>query len=190
MFNTKSTSGSKHNSTPEINVWSNSKAASWKRIRISLGIATTILVITGLVGAYIYSANPIKKSENSTLTINYNDAKYDSLKADKPSYSDDELNKLVLQYGSQFDNVYTTLGVSDPTKWMKEDVNKAYLALLYADKISAFTQAGRLLGLLNSARTNGVDIFNNDFGIGQQKLDVIAKRTSDRIANIPTGAKK
>jgi hypothetical protein len=61
-------------------------------------------------------------------------------------------------------------------EWNKEMLNDAYAALLYADKMGAYTQVELFLGKIEAAQRNGMNIDDNLYGVNQEARDAIKAR--------------
>lgn len=103
--------------------------------------------------------------------------------------SDKSKVRVVETYGTKYDAAINKVEDSDPTKWDKEMLDKAYLSLLYADKIGAFTQAYTILSLLELAQNNGLNIDDNSYGITKEKRNDIKKRADVYARQIEDNAK-
>lgn len=87
-----------------------------------------------------------------------------------------ELQKLVASYGAQYDAAYQDVASSNATQWDKVMLDKAYLVVLYADKIEAYDQVSNTLAKMQFAKANGLDLDDNSWGITGSKRDELKMR--------------
>lgn len=131
--------------------------------RSMIGLVVIFALAVGL-GNYYYFNKPKVPDANR---------ENDLLQADE---SDQGKVEIVKKFGTDYDRATKELSSKSPAEWDKASLENAYLSLLYADKVGAFTQVYTMLSLIDSARKNGVDIDDNSYGINQQKRDDIRQR--------------
>ncbi len=90
--------------------------------------------------------------------------------------SDSSRASLVQKFGVDSDKATQEVRNSDSTKWDKSRLDKAYLSLLYADKVGAFTQVYTMLSMIESAERSGLNVDDNSYGITQSMRDDIRQR--------------
>lgn len=90
--------------------------------------------------------------------------------------TDAELQKLVANYGAEYDAAYQDVASSNAAQWDKVMLDKAYLVVLYADKIEAYDQVSTLLAKMQFAKANGLNLDDNSWGITGTKRDELKAR--------------
>lgn len=103
--------------------------------------------------------------------------------ADLNQYANDAKGReqAATKYSETYNQSLTNIKGFSPTKWNKAQIDSAYQALLYADKIGAYGQVQSILALLQAAKGGGVNIDDNSYGINQKQRDEILART-DNVA--------
>jgi len=91
---------------------------------------------------------------------------------------DEDIILVVEKFGPKYDAAMDEVQNSDINKWDKAMLDKAYLSLLYADKIGAFSQVQTVLSLLEAVKSNGLNIDDNSYAINQEKRDEILNRAN------------
>ncbi len=94
----------------------------------------------------------------------------------KSDGSDKTKSDLVKRYSTQYDQALSNNSKSDPGKWSKQDLDNAYAALLYADKVEDYNQVNTLIAYIEFAKSRGLNIDDNSYGIDQQVRDAIKQR--------------
>lgn len=104
----------------------------------------------------------------------------DSILSDQQLKIEDatDARNVAIKYGKDYDDFSKELDDKSYTGWSKDELDKAYFNLLYADKIGLFTQVDNILVRLKGAQMNGVDIDDNSYGIGQAERDAIKERAN------------
>ena len=87
---------------------------------------------------------------------------------------------VVERYGKKYEAAVEEIRSSDLRKWDKAMLDQAYLSLVYADKVGAFTNVYTTLSLIESAQKNGLNIDDNSWGIDQEKRNAIRQRADYR----------
>ena len=145
------------------------------------GLILLLLVICLLVFAgYWVFLKPSPKTAPSTDLS-------ELLQADD---SDNSQANLVQKYGVESDKATQEARNSDSTKWDKSTLDKAYVSLLYADKVGAFSQVYTMLSLIESADRSGLNVDDNSYGITQSMRDAIRQRadaSAQKVMGSQTG---
>jgi hypothetical protein len=143
---------------------------SSKRRKIVFVGAIFLVVLVAAVAAWIIS-NEDEVADSSKSKQTYAQEFLDSDKSDATQ------SRLVEQYGEQYDENAAKLSKSNPAEWDKAMLDTAYAALLYTDKMSAYTQADLYLTYIKVAQSNGLDIDDNSYGVTQETRDLISQRS-------------
>ena len=87
-----------------------------------------------------------------------------------------DITNMVAAYGPQYDTAYAEVQKSDPAKWDSLMVDKAFMCLLYADKIRASSQVETLYYQIQSAGGIGINVDSNNAGVTKEQLQAIFDR--------------
>ncbi len=128
-----------------------------------------VVIVAGGVALYIHNKNA-KKQQTLSQERTY------TLKITGTDNSDASRAKLVEEFGPKYDDAVAKVMASNPGNWDKAMVDNACAALLYADKIGAYTQVNTLLAFIGAAQKRGVNIDDNSYGVTQDMRDAIKKR--------------
>lgn len=82
--------------------------------------------------------------------------------------------EMVERNGKYYDEAFREIQASDPSKWNKEMVDKAYFVAVYADKIGAISQTMSVIYSLERAKATGIDISNAN--ITEADMETIKNR--------------
>lgn len=105
--------------------------------------------------------------------------------ADLNQYTNDAKGReqATTKYSETYNQSLTNIKGFSPAKWNKAQIDSAYQALLYADKIGAYGQVQSILALLQAAKSGGINIDDNSYGVDQKKRDEILAR-AENLAKI------
>lgn len=160
--------GKRHNNSDNQRKIYN-KRVSEKKLLLLFGC---VILVGLLVTMYVFY---VRKNQKNPI--------YDTTKQDLLASSNDEnnINTVVDRYGKSYVESERSIA-SDPASWNKETLDEAYFVLMYADKISAFSQVYDSLAKIDLAKKSGLNIDNNSYGINQTIRDSIRRR-ADANAN-------
>ncbi len=149
-----------------------------------------LLVVIGLVifgaviaGWFVYKNYFSKDKDISTRTSKVDFQEVNSGIA-QAGTSDEDLGNLVKEYGSQYDAALANVRKVLPANWGTVEINEAHLCLLYADKISSYSQVQDLYFTINTAKESGIDVDSNSSGVTQSDRDAIKARADAAMANV------
>ena len=146
----------------------------------SIAVICLLFLVLATVG-FFYAIN------DEEVPLNNDSQEY--ARAFLDSDDSEETNKLLVkEYGSQFDESFESIKNSDASVWDKEMLDKASAALLYADKMKAYSQAAIILAMINSAEIAGLDVNDNSYGVNQDIRDAIKQRADDFFQQSKTEA--
>ncbi len=137
--------------------------------RIILTIIALVLLVGVIIGYILLSREEQPASLSPEIL---------SLKQESSDTSAKNQTKLAEQYGDQYDAAYAEVTAADATSWNKEMLDKAYTALLYADKIGAYSQAIDVLSSMRAAEAEGLNLDDNSWGMRQADRDAIEARAN------------
>jgi hypothetical protein len=143
-------------------------------------LVLAIVLLAGVVALVLFLTRPDSQPAEPT-EITYEQRAKSIIEAGDDDASLAQVTEL---YGSNYDSTVEEVLESDRAKWDKTALNKAYFDLVYADKVGAFSQVEKLLGAIYGAQQLGVDIDDNDVGIGQAERDAMQKRVTERMENL------
>ncbi len=83
---------------------------------------------------------------------------------------------IVQKYGVESDKATKEAQNSDSVQWDKSQLDKAYVSLLYADKVGAFANVYTMLAKIEAAQRSGQNVDDNSYGITQSMRDAIRER--------------
>lgn len=149
-----------------------------KRLRIFLLVIAILLIAVSVVLVY---------RDRETVNVDSEEHKYaqELLESDD---SNETKSKIVQQYGPEYDATLGQVMGSKPDSWDKSTLDTAYRNLLYADKMSSFTQVKDLLSKIEFMRRSGMNIDDNSYGITQEDRDAIRGRASASEQEVPVPA--
>lgn len=137
-------------------------------------LVVPVLVVAIIAGVYgmrslwLSSEDPATKSAQELLQVRADD-------------SEDSQIRMVKQFGPAYGSAIQEVQTSDTTQWDKTMLDKAYLSLIYADKVGAFTQVNTMLAMITLAQNSGLDIDDNSYGVTQSMRDDMKQR-ADALA--------
>lgn len=146
-----------------------------KKILVLVAVGALILAVGGVTAWYFLSKQSVKEesSANNTQLTNY-EAAADEIK--NTPLSNEELVKIVDNYGPQYDAALNDLQRSLPLKWDQALVDKAHFCLLYADKVGSSSQVVSIYYQIFAAQQAGINVDNNSAGLNQQAREEIFQR--------------
>lgn len=131
-------------------------------------LACLVVVFVGFIGYYVvWPLVKPKPAPVQDLPLSLQQA---------GSKTNTELQKLVADYGAKYDVAYQEVANSSAAQWDKTMLDKAYLVVLYADKIEAYDQVSNTLAKMQFAKANGLDLDDNSWGITGAKRDELKAR--------------
>lgn len=146
---------------------------SRRRLTLIIVAVSVVLLLVGLILWYFFDRN--SGSSDEPAPLNYSTA-LQSI-ADTNSEVKD-MERFVSEYGQYFDEASDKVLTSNASKWNQEDVNRAHLTLVYADRVGLFTQVLSIHSQISYAKTSGIDVDNNVASIGQAERDSILERAN------------
>ncbi len=131
-------------------------------------LVAIILLITGmLVSGYLiyknYTAKKLPVSSKQSYAKEFLDS--DNSSATKEALSE--------KYSSKYSESLQSTSGTDPAQWNKQKVNDACITLLFVNKMGSYSQALQYLALLDEAKSSGINIDDNDYGVNQKVRDEI-----------------
>lgn len=84
-----------------------------------------------------------------------------------------DIINMVAAYGPQYDAAYAEVQKSNPSTWDSLMVDKAFMCVLYANKIKAASQVETLYYKIQSARDAGISVDSNNAGVTKDQLQTI-----------------
>ncbi|MCL2451981.1 hypothetical protein FWD20_03930 [Candidatus Saccharibacteria bacterium] len=99
------------------------------------------------------------------------------------SDDDEDLTRILNEQGPIYAEVmpqFAEVNASAYAQWDQTVIDRAYFALVFADKTGAFGQVYTILSHLEQARYAGIDIDNNGLGIDQAARESFRQRADER----------
>lgn len=157
------------------------KKKTLRIILLSLGIA---LLLCGVAIAYMFVAKVGLFAPIQEASVDES-ASYEAVSNGivQTGTTQADIAEMVATYGPQYDAAYVEVQKSDPAKWDSLMVDKAFMCLLYADKIRAASQVETLYYQIQSASGSGVNVDSNNAGVTKEQLQAIFNRR-----NTPEGS--
>jgi hypothetical protein len=121
-----------------------------------------------------------KKSPSTTLSI----------QEQKHIVNNTDVSSVVQTYGKSQDVITKEVQASNPNKWDKTMLDKAYFSLLYYDKVGDFSHVNQMLFMISLAQKSGLNIDNNSFGVNQKARDAMQLKASQLAQKKAQGTKK
>lgn len=155
----------------------------WKKVLII--VLASVVVLGGAAAAYFLFFRPDEQEATQQVeeTAHYETT---NKKIAESGTSKADLEKLVNEYGSEYEKSLNDVRELTPDKWTKTEVDKAHLSLLYADKVELYSQVQDLYRLISASKASGVDVDANSAGITQENRDEIKAR-ADANMNMTYG---
>lgn len=145
-----------------------------KKIIIVIAIVA-VLILGGVAAWYFLIMQPAKDVApvNNNQSTNY-EAAADEIK--KTTLSEEEIAKVVDNYGPQYDAALKEVQESHPLKWDQSLIDKAHFCLLYADKVGSLSQVESIYYQIFAAQQSGINVDANSAGLNQPTREEIFKR--------------
>ena len=149
------------------------------RTQKGLVILFVVLMLFATLPAIYSAIGGLSQKDTVEVNNEYIDFKQELLGKDD---SEESRSKVVKEYGGQYDQKVVTVLSKKPSDWTQEDLDDAYMALLYANKIKAYTQVAEILSMIEVAKMTGLNIDNNIYGIDQGIRDSIKTQAEAKIS--------
>ena len=160
-----------------------------RRTKIILIAVVTLFVLAAAGAAlyYIFVLKPVgdtKKKQATTDAAFYEEA---NTTIAQSGTSEADLQKVITEYGSEYEASSKDVRSASSDKWTLTEIDKAYLAITYADKMGLNSQVQDLYYQIASARASGADVDANSAQVTQQQLDAM-KAKADAATSSATNA--
>lgn len=144
-----------------------------RRTKIILITVVALLVLAAAGAALYYAfvlkpANTQKKADTAADAAFYEDA---NTTITQSGTSEADIQKVITEYGSEYETSSKDVRSASSDKWTLTEIDKAYLAIVYADKMGLNSQVQDLYYQIASARASGADVDANSAKVTQQQLD-------------------
>jgi len=177
----------KNNNSKDVNPEKKPNRILGKPVRFWLILLLMVFMITGLTVVSRHK-NQLPPANSKTTQTNTKETIREILQADN---SDGSKANVVNKFGRDYDSATKNIRGSDPTNWDKAKLDQAYLSLVYADKIGAFTQVYTMMSYIEFAQKSGLNIDDNSYGVNQsmrdsirERADINSKKVSDKKAGV------
>lgn len=156
-----------------------------RRVKVVIIVVVSVLVLAsaGATAYYFFFKPANNDTANTQEPVDYREV---NTSIAESGTTDADLNQLLINYGDQYEESVEAAQTTPPSEWTAETVDKAHLALLYADKMELYSQVQSLYYLIMSAKDEGIDVDANSAGVTQAERDEIKGRAD--AATIPDTA--
>ena len=152
-----------------------------------LVILFVVLMLLATLPAIYSAIGGLSQRDTAEVNNEYTDFKQELLGKDD---SEESRSKVVKEYGGQYDQKVVAVLSKKPSDWTQEDLDNAYMVLLYANKIEAYTQVAEILSMIEVAKMTGLNIDNNIYGIDQGVRDSIKTQVETKISTSANGVRE
>ncbi len=148
-----------------------------RRVKIAFFIVLPLVVIGGAVVVYIFVSNQTVKvpSNSQSLAIDY-DKKAAELAQEEP---DANVATIVDEYGPSYYTSLEDITTTESSKWTPEQITKAYICLLYSEKIGSYTQVLDIISRIENAERKGLKVDNNGAKVTKEQRAEIKRQAEE-----------
>lgn len=150
-----------------------------KKLKVALCLLIVVLLI-GAAGLWYFFVYKAGKGQEQSAQAEQNSTYVSGAANIKQTSNDNSaaMQDLAKKYSNQCNEITKSLVQTTFSAWGRDELDKAYFCLTYADKVGDVQQMKFILAMLKSVSDAKVDIDNNSLGIKQQQRDAYTARSN------------